>query len=105
MKSALRIANSALIGAVISAIVFTAALLVAMFSTQGDNERTEVLFGGLFFQTSPTFDGVAASMGMGSPLPLAAIFLAASVFGYLVQTLYFALKRRRELLLVVEPPA
>ena len=89
----------------ISAVIFTAALLVAMFSTQGENQRTEALCGGLFFQTTPTFDGIAASMGVGNPLPLALVFVAASVFGYLVQALYSALKKRREELLAADVQA
>jgi hypothetical protein len=90
---------------VISAIIFTTALLLAMFSTQGDNQRTEVLFGGLFFQTAPTFSGVAATMGVGNPGPLVITFLVAGAFGYLVQAVYSALKRRRDVLLVASPPA
>lgn len=51
-----------------------------MFSTTGENERSEGLFGAIFFETSPLPDGnVNASMGVDQPWILALLFLFISM--------------------------
>ena len=52
-----------------------------MFSTTGDSERTEALFGAVFFETVPMpTGGVEATMGVHNPLIIGLIFLGILIF-------------------------
>lgn len=67
-----------------------------MFATTGDEERTEALFGAVFFQTRPTAEGnVQATMGLENLAVLGAVYAAVLVFCLLVTLFVGRLKAYR----------
>lgn len=85
MKKAISVGMAALTALIITLVVTVGAVLFAMFSTSGDRERTEALFGGVFFETVPKpAGGVKATMGVGDPVVIALIFAVVFVFCLLV---------------------
>lgn len=78
----------------------TGAVLWAMCTTTGNHERTEALFGAVFFETRPTLEGgVEASMGVADLGALGVLYLCVLVFCLLVMSVAAYLKSYRSKLL------
>ncbi|MCT1557800.1 hypothetical protein M3A96_06690 [Helcobacillus massiliensis] len=100
MKKALHITSLLFAAGILTAIITTGALLFAMFSTTGDQQRTEALFGGVVFETHPgAAGGVEATMGIENPFVILGVFAVCLLFCVLFDRIVRALARRRRYLL------
>ncbi len=84
MKKLTRVALIAVIAFVLTLAVSVAGILYAMFTTRGDAERTEALFGAVFFETHSTATGIEATMGVASITAVLGIYLACLIFCFIV---------------------
>lgn len=75
MSIARHIIMTACAGIVLWLMLLVGGLIWAMFSTSGRHQRTDALWGAVYFETSPSEDGIMMQFGLGSHQSVLVLFL------------------------------
>lgn len=96
MKS-FKIMTTVMVGLILTMCITVLSILWAMFSTHGDNERTEGLFGGVFFESSSSPDGsVMGTMGLNNYWIIIGLFVIICIFLLAAQVFFRKLNSHKK---------
>lgn len=83
----------------ITAVIAVVTILGLMFTSDKEFERREGLFGGVFFESSPTSSGTTSvSAGVDNFVVMGAFFLFFAVSLWFAQGIFSALRERQRAL-------
>ena len=93
MNIARHIIITACTGIVLWLMLLVGGLIWAMFSTPGRQQRTDALWGAVYFETSPSEDGIMMQFGLGSHQSALVLLLAVCVVTGLIVRVFVARRK------------